>query len=109
MGKSMPAHRIIWEMVYGECPDVIDHINGDKHDNRLVNLRNVDRAENMRNRKLNKRNKSGINGVSTRKDGKWLVVIRTKYIGLFDNFFEACCARKSAEYKAGFHENHGRR
>jgi hypothetical protein len=46
---SVYAHRIIWRMVYGEDALVIDHINGDGTDNRLVNLRSVTHAVNSRN------------------------------------------------------------
>lgn len=47
------AHRLIWMMVYGEWPNVIDHKNGDPSDNRLVNLRNVNQSENILNSSRN--------------------------------------------------------
>jgi hypothetical protein len=50
-GKQYAAHRIIWKLHTGEDPiEVIDHINGDKSDNRIVNLRDVSHLENARNR-----------------------------------------------------------
>jgi hypothetical protein len=49
-GESFRAHRIIWKLVHGVDPDgYIDHINGDRGDNRLVNLRDVSPAENAKN------------------------------------------------------------
>ena len=114
-GRMYQGHRLAWLWMTGEWPKgQIDHINGDGYDNRWKNLRDVCQSANMRNQKLSKRNKSGIVGVckNKRKD-KWQVSIKVdgkdKFLGYFDDFFEACCARKSAENKYGYHENHGRR
>jgi len=50
-GKTFLAHRVAWLLYYGDWPDkMIDHINGDKHDNRIENLRLASRAENTVNR-----------------------------------------------------------
>ena len=60
INSTYMLHRVIWLWVYGEFPpNDIDHINGDRADNRLVNLRAVTRQENMKNRCLSKNNKSG--------------------------------------------------
>lgn len=48
-GVHYLAHRVIWKMVYGADPDTIDHINGKRSDNRIVNLRDCTNAENCRN------------------------------------------------------------
>lgn len=49
-GRSFKAHRLIWLLCTGSWPKYfIDHINGDRHDNRLANLRDVPHAENQRN------------------------------------------------------------
>ena len=60
------AHRLAWLLVHKEWPlGLIDHINGNKSDNRLENLRLVDESGNSQNiRKPNKRNKSGYLGVT---------------------------------------------
>lgn len=53
MGKSrnkIYLHRIAWALVYGRFPQQIDHLNGDKTDNRLENLREVNQSENDQNR-----------------------------------------------------------
>ena len=68
-GYKYTAHRVIWAMHYGEWPDQVDHINHDKADNRIENLRTVTHSENARNRKLNKNNTSGHAGVTWRSAG----------------------------------------
>lgn len=62
------AHRLAWIYVYGESPKMdIDHINGDRSDNRIVNLRDVDKFTNMQNRKAaDSDGKSGLLGVTQR-------------------------------------------
>lgn len=58
-GDGYQAHRIIWKMVTGGEPGEIDHINRDKLDNRMANLREVTRSENMKNKGLIASNTSG--------------------------------------------------
>lgn len=107
------AHRLVWLYARGIWPDKIDHINGDRSDNRLVNLRSVTHEQNQKNRKIGKNNKSGMIGVRfNKKINKWMSKIKSNrkeiHLGSFDDKFEAACARKSAEIKYEFHENHGR-
>jgi len=111
-GQRLLAHRLAWLMTYGEWPDQIDHINGKRQDNRIENLRNVTHAENQRNRVIPRANKSGIAGVYWVKTKLiWMTYIshnaRDVFLGNFTDFFEACCARKSAEVKYNYHPNHG--
>ena len=113
-GKSYRAHRLAWLYVYGVWPkDQVDHINHNFSDNRIDNLREVNTQENGKNRSLNKNNLSGIHGVLwMERDGKWwsriVVSGKTLHLGSFNDFFEACCIRKSADNKYGFHANHGK-
>mgnify|MGYP003321531520 CR=1 FL=1 len=115
LNKKYMEHRVIWALYYKEWPSkglVIDHINGDPFDNRIHNLRLVTIRENAMNTKLSSKNKSGVTGVSLHGGGKWQSKItsngKSYYLGLFSNFDDAVKARKQAETKYGFHENHGR-
>ena len=57
--RKFKAHRVIYAIVHGTMPaDEIDHINGDRADNRIENLRDVSRLENMHNSKNRKDNTS---------------------------------------------------
>lgn len=113
-GKSWRAHRIIFALYHGRWPNGhIDHINGILTDNRIENLREVQARGNARNRKLSKANRSGVTGVSFHKTtNKWQANICTNngfaYLGLYGDFFEACCVRKSSEINLGYHPNHGK-
>ncbi len=88
-GKNRPAHRLVWLHVYGEWPDgVIDHINGNKGDNRIAHLRVVAYAANAQNqREPSKSNKCGWLGVYKRNK-RWAAVVRlsgvSHYLGRFD-------------------------
>lgn len=69
--KSYMAHRLAWLYVYGEFPNsVIDHINGDRSNNQIVNLRSCSVKQNSQNQKIRKNNTSGFKGVHW--DGKKL-------------------------------------
>lgn len=89
-GKPYYAHRLAWLYVYGAWPkDQIDHINGERTDNRICNLREATNAENQQNRKKQINNVSGYPGVYWNKSGqKWQARIKinskTKYLGLFE-------------------------
>lgn len=96
-GTAYKAHRLAWLYAYGRWPSgQIDHINRDNSDNRLSNLRDVDSRTNARNKGLYKRNKYGISGIYKAAYG-FRVEINSSYLGHFKDFFEACCARKTAE------------
>jgi hypothetical protein len=64
MGKLYLAHRLAWLMTHGEWPpEDIDHINGDKADNRIANLRQASRSQNLANTRLRRDNRVGVKGV----------------------------------------------
>jgi len=111
--KRYQSHRLAWLHVYGEWPkDQIDHINHVRNDNRICNLRSVTRKENLKNKRAYKASKTGVSGVTLYKpNGRWKVTIgsgySSGYIGYFTDWFEAICARKSAENKHKYHKNNG--
>jgi len=97
------AHRLVWLFVYGYFPEHgLDHINRNKTDNRIENLREASQQCNLRNCKIHKNNKSGVKGVSWHSDrAKWRVAIcvnkKNSQLGYFDDFYEAVCHRLAAE------------
>jgi hypothetical protein len=107
------AHRVAWALHYGEWPDdQIDHINGVRDDNRIINLRVVGILDNNRNKAMHSNNTSGVTGVVWYKPYcKWQTRIkvngRTLFLGYFDSFEEAAAVRKEASIKYGFTERHG--
>lgn len=111
---TVKAHRAAIAHARGYWPpDQVDHINGIKDDNRLANLREVDRNTNVRNCGLNKNNKSGRVGVCIYKPtGKWVAHIRvdgrTRFLGYHNNFDDAVRAREAAEFHYGFTINNRR-
>lgn len=112
-GRIMRAHRLAFLYMGYPMPSEVDHINGIRHDNRWENLRAVTRQENNRNRRKVGNNTSGVTGVYMHtKNRKWVAQIcisrNVTVVGYSDDWFEAVCARKSAENKYGFHANHGR-
>lgn len=94
------AHRLAWFYVHGEWPSVdVDHINRNRADNRLCNLRLATRSQNMRNS-----TNLGVHFSNTRN--RWVATIGVNskqiYLGSFDTLFDAVCARRSAELKYAF-------
>lgn len=100
-GNLYQAHRLAWFYVHGRWPIAeIDHINRDKAENRLINLREATRPQNMHNTLIRSSNKTGFVGVSMavvvgkfqahyRRDGKRF------YLGTF-----ATAEAASAAYRA---------
>ncbi len=70
------VHRVIWFLDKGYWPEHIDHINGDRSDNRISNLRDVSQKQNNKNINMKSTNKSGFKGVSWSKAwNKWRATI----------------------------------
>lgn len=81
-GKSVLAHRFIWETANGSVPNglFVDHINGKRDDNRIANLRLVTAAQNAENKfSAQVNSKSAIKGVHwCPRIEKWRAMIQTK-------------------------------
>ena len=111
--RALMAHRVVWMIAMGEVPEEIDHINGIKSDNRIVNLRNVSRAENLKNLPRRSTNKSGVIGIHWSSDRmKWVATGRrdgaSKNLGRFVCVGAAIATRRKYEAENGYHPNHGR-
>lgn len=97
------AHRIIWLWYYGYMPENnIDHIDRNKSNNRIENLREVSIQCNARNTGNRKDNKSGVKGISwIKRDEWWLasITIKGKSYSLCTSidFSEAVCHRLAVE------------
>lgn len=112
-GRPYMAHRVAWAIYYGYWPEFIDHINGNRCDNKIENLRAVSKTENNRNKRISHSNKTGSTGVNWHKrDQRWYATIsnngRQIHLGYFDTKEMAVFARLSAERDYGYHPNHGR-
>jgi hypothetical protein len=98
-GKNYRAHRVIYLFHHGYLPEQIDHINGDRSDNRIENLRPATISQNGQNRKPT--GKSGIKGVVWHKQIKrWVASIsvngKTKHLGCFETLEQAAEVSKAA-------------
>ena len=102
-GKRYQAHRLIWKYHYGKDPkEFIDHIDGNRSNNNIKNLREATNQQNLFNRGPQKNNKLGIKGV--RKLGnKYRAAIivngKEKHLGMFNTTEEARLVREEAEKK----------
>lgn len=112
-GALVLAHRVVWVWHHGApAPAMLDHINGVRDDNRIENLRAATREMNGKNAYMHSTNTSGIAGVHYEKGPKlWKsrVSINGARVTVYHgkDFFEACCARKSAENRHGYSPRHG--
>jgi hypothetical protein len=101
--KLYKAHRLAWLYTHGEWPiNGLDHINRDRADNRIENLRDVSHSANMHNAKVRCGSKSGFAGVRWRPErNRWVASIKLGYrhynLGSFQSFDEAVDARRDAE------------
>lgn len=101
-GKMHFQHRIIWLWYYGYLPENrIDHIDQNSRNNAISNLREVSPQCNSRNCKVSKNNKSGINGITINKSGKFIASIKVNYtrvyLGTYSDEVEAVAHRLAAE------------
>lgn len=112
-GQKFMAHRIIWALHYGVWPESgIDHINGDRLDNRIENMRDETQFANCKNAaKYPRREPCIATGVVRRSNGKWTShaqVNKNKiYLGQFNCHTAAMIARKLFDKGNGFSNRHG--
>jgi hypothetical protein len=109
--KKYLVHRIIWVMHGNEPVPLVDHINSDKLDNRIENLRAADPTINTQNAKLRKDSTSGIKGVSWQKQtGTWVGQIWHKNklyrAGSFSD--KAQCAKAVRRLREELHGDYAR-
>jgi len=105
-GEKYGSHRIAYFIYHGVDPSGkrIGHIDGNRSNNKIDNLRLATHSENLRNRSFQKNNKSGVVGVVWyKRHKKWMAyvnIMRKKiYLGYFDDIEEAKAARIAAEKK----------
>lgn len=118
MRKAFLAHRVAWAVYYSTWPDgEVDHIDHDTSNNTIVNLRAVDRQNNLRNASMRTDNSSGVTGVRRLKDNSaWVAFItlspgcrrQRRFPPTTSGFADACAWRQSMQLKHGFHQNHGK-
>lgn len=96
LGREVKAHRLAWLMTHGSWPEnLVDHINGDRSDNRIVNLRQATHAQNMQ-------NVSSRKGVHWRPNQRtWIASItvggKRHYLGKFSDRAMAETAYREAK------------
>lgn len=89
-GREYAAHQLAWFYVYGTWPkSQVDHINVQRDDNRIANLREATHSQNMANRPIQSNNTSGLKGASFHKAArKWVSCIQKEgeymYLGLHE-------------------------
>jgi hypothetical protein len=112
--KRYQLHRVIWLYVYGYIPkEDLDHIDGNRTNNRLFNLREANRQDNLKNTAVHRDSSTSILGVNwDKRKSKWRATIyvnkKQEHLGYFKEIQEATLARQQANIRYGFHENHGR-
>ena len=112
-GKGYLNHRIIFLMHNGYLPPCLDHIDTNRSNNRIENLRPATISQNSYNAGIRKDNKSGVKGVTWHVGtGKWQVTVRRggvkKYFGIYKTISEAeIVAHKAREQLHGEFVNHG--
>lgn len=107
-GKVVRLHDFVMARLVGVKPKgvYVDHVNQDKLDDRVVNLRYVSALESSKNIPLRGNNMSGVTGVSQVKGGKWRAYITQNgkqiSLGYYATISEAASARREAETRLGF-------
>lgn len=103
--KIYKGHRLAWFYMTGAWPtEQVDHINGNRADNRWANLRECSNSQNALNRRKYRNNSTSVTGVYWyKRQQRWAVSIDVNRkrinLGYFDSVDEAALARRNAELK----------
>jgi len=101
--KLYKAHRLVFFYHNGYLPEFVDHIDGDKSNNKIENLRSATKSENALNQKIRSTNTSGFKGVKwNSRLNKWQVEMcknrKYYYLGLYENLdLAGLVAREATE------------
>lgn len=120
-GEVYKCHRIVYELMVSRLGELfIDHIDGNRSNNAISNLRAVTHVTNARNKRMGRNNTSGVQGVSKRKDTHWVATwndeASKQHSAAFninklgeEAAFEAALARRLSEVAklSGYTERHG--
>ena len=111
-GKTYKTSRVIFYLSYGYWPEVVDHKDGNRSNDKPYNLRAATRSQNNKNVKKRKNNTTGYKGVSFKKKlGKYQVLVQVNgkniYFGVYSDLEEAAkVARKAREELHGEFARH---
>ena len=109
--KRYYAHRLVFFMFYCYFPQEVDHIDGNKTNNRIENLRSATKSQNQHNARINVNNTSGVKGISwDKRCGKWKAQIavnkKNYHLGRFDDFD---LAKKTInQFREKYHQEYAR-
>jgi hypothetical protein len=104
--KEHYLHRLAWLYVYGVLPPLVDHIDRNKGNNKLSNLRVVTNSENLHNRAAPRNSNTGVKGVCYVKERNKYVAYKTqnykrKHLGIFDTLEAASMCVQAYEKATG--------
>lgn len=114
-GRTYKAHHLAWFYEHGVWAEVIDHIDHNKSNNAIANLRATTYKANAKNQSLRCDNQSGVQGIHWQASkNRWVARIRegSKFLWEkkypFDQFDTAVAEREAKLQELGFHINHGK-
>ena len=98
LGTSYKQHRLAWLLYYKVDPGsmLIDHIDGDKSNNKITNLRLVTHSQNRINTKMRKNNKTGVKGVHfCKRSNRYVASVTFKGKTIYRKYFD--CLKSASE------------